>query len=58
VQHSHEDADETLYVLEGTPIGFLDGQRRDVGPGAYLFIPRGRVRSTQGISNRSSATSD
>jgi hypothetical protein len=52
VQHSHEHADETLYVLEGTLSGFLDGQRRDVGPGAYLFIPRGRVHAQGNCSGR------
>jgi 3-oxoacyl-[acyl-carrier protein] reductase len=50
--HSHEDADKTLCVLGGTLSVFLDGQRRDVGPGTALFIPRGRAHAHGNCSGR------
>lgn len=49
--HSHLDADEVLYVLEGTLTVFMDGQCQDLGVGSYVFIPRG-VPHAQGNRTR------
>jgi len=43
--HSHRAFDETIYGVEGTCTFALGGQKRSVGPGASLFIPRGVVHS-------------
>jgi mannose-6-phosphate isomerase-like protein (cupin superfamily) len=39
--HIHRDADEVLYVLEGTVDFECDGKRFRTGPGGLLVIPRG-----------------
>ncbi len=39
--HIHHDADEIIYVLEGTVDFELDGQRMRTGPGGFVLIPRG-----------------
>jgi quercetin dioxygenase-like cupin family protein len=49
--HSHLDADETLYVLEGTLTVFMSGQRQEIGVGSYVFIPKG-VPHAQGNLTR------
>lgn len=41
--HYHRDVDEAVYVLSGVLSTTVDGERRDLGPGASLFIPRGAV---------------
>src|SRR5690606_37082637 len=46
--HSHPDAEEMLFVLEGTLRHTIDGVVRDLGPGDTAFTPRGGV---QGFSN-------
>lgn len=46
--HSHPDAEEMLFVLEGTLRHTIDGVERDLGPGDTAFTPRGGV---QGFSN-------
>lgn len=46
--HSHADAEEMLFVLEGTLRHTIDGVVRDLGPGDTAFTPRGGV---QGFSN-------
>ena len=46
--HSHADAEEMLFVLEGTLRHTVDGVVRDLGPGDTAFTPRGGV---QGFSN-------
>lgn len=43
VPHYHRDYDETIYGLSGVLTWTLDGERREVGPGETLFIPRGAV---------------
>ena len=39
--HRHNDADETVYILEGEFRWKLDGHLGTNGPGGYVFIPRG-----------------
>jgi quercetin dioxygenase-like cupin family protein len=38
--HLHHAEDEAFYVLDGEVSFFSDGQRTDLGPGGYLFLPR------------------
>ena len=52
VPHFHEAWEETVYGLTGVVTYTVEGQRRDVGPGETLFIPRGKVH---GFENRSGA---
>lgn len=46
--HSHGDAEEVLYVLEGKLRHSVDGVERDLGPGDCAFTPKGAVH---GFSN-------
>lgn len=46
--HSHVDAEELLYVLEGRLRHSVDGRERDLGPGDCAFTPKGAVH---GFSN-------
>ena len=39
--HRHYAEDEAFYVLEGEVSFFSDGVRSELGPGGYLFLPRG-----------------
>ena len=39
--HVHEDADETVYVLEGHGRYHYEGQTVEAGPGAVLHFPKG-----------------
>ncbi len=39
--HQHPDVDETLYVLEGEILVYLDGQERQLGPHGVAVAPRG-----------------
>jgi mannose-6-phosphate isomerase-like protein (cupin superfamily) len=39
--HSHPDADETLYMLEGEMLVHIDGKEHRVGPGGVAITPRG-----------------
>jgi quercetin dioxygenase-like cupin family protein len=41
--HYHQEADETLYGLEGVLTVTVDGQKQQLGAGDALFIPRGSV---------------
>ncbi len=45
VAHSHDAYEETLYGLEGVLTWTIDGEKRDVGPGDVLCIPRGVVHT-------------
>ena len=38
--HTHPQ-DETFYVLEGTVAAWVEGERRDCGAGAAVFVPGG-----------------
>ena len=52
VPHYHESWEETVYGVSGTATFTVEGATHDVGPGAALFIPRGKVH---GFDNRSGA---
>jgi quercetin dioxygenase-like cupin family protein len=39
--HIHSREDESLYVLEGRLTVLIDGKESVVGPGSYVFLPRG-----------------
>src|SRR5215471_10179785 len=43
IAHSHDAYEETLYGLEGALIWTIGAERREVGPGEVLCIPRGVV---------------
>jgi len=37
--HSHDDAENVFYVLQGRGIAILDGKRIPIEPGTLVFIP-------------------
>src|SRR5262245_34674900 len=39
--HQHQEADEVLFVLEGTGFGILDDIRTPVEKGSAIYIPKG-----------------
>jgi quercetin dioxygenase-like cupin family protein len=39
--HLHHCEDEAFYVLEGEFTFFCDGNKTVLGPGGYIFLPRG-----------------
>ena len=39
--HLHHDEDEAFYVLEGEFTFFSEGNKTVLGPGGYIFLPRG-----------------
>lgn len=39
--HVHANEDEAFYILEGQTRFFCGGESRVVGPGGYVFLPRG-----------------
>jgi mannose-6-phosphate isomerase-like protein (cupin superfamily) len=41
--HTHEDAGEAFYVLDGEYVIFLDDQEFRCPAGSFVFIPAGRV---------------
>ena len=41
--HSHDAFEETIYGLDGVSTWTVDGQRRDIGMGDALCVPRGAV---------------
>src|SRR5262245_17178474 len=41
--HSHTNNEECVYVLEGTLRYSVDETMRDLGPGDWMFTPRGSV---------------
>lgn len=43
--HSHSDAEEVLYVLEGTLRHRVGNVERDLGPGDSAFTPKGAVHA-------------
>jgi quercetin dioxygenase-like cupin family protein len=38
--HVHHEEDESFYVLEGEVDFYLDGQKIEAKPGAFVFLPR------------------
>jgi len=51
VAHSHDAYEETLYGLEGMLTWTIDGEKRAVGPGEVLCIPRGLVHKFENESD-------
>ncbi|NEI52451.1 cupin domain-containing protein [Rhizobium ruizarguesonis] len=47
--HSHRDADEFLYGLEGVLTVIVDGQTREIRAGDAIFIPRGAVHHHENL---------
>lgn len=41
--HSHSKNDECIYLLEGTLRYSVDGAARDLGPGDWMFSPKGSL---------------
>jgi mannose-6-phosphate isomerase-like protein (cupin superfamily) len=39
--HTHDDADEFIYVISGQGIARLSGREESLGPAVFLMIPRG-----------------
>jgi quercetin dioxygenase-like cupin family protein len=39
--HLHRTEDEAFYVLDGESTFFCDGKKTVIGPGGYIFLPRG-----------------
>ena len=55
VAHRHRAEDETIHVLEGTYEFECDGERRTLGPGATVHVPRGTphaIRNTGEVRGR------
>ena len=51
--HSHDAYDETVYGLDGVMTFTVAGERREIGPGEALFIPRGVVHRFDNFSTSS-----
>jgi quercetin dioxygenase-like cupin family protein len=51
--HSHTFNEECVYVVEGTLRYSVDGDTRDLGPGDWMYTPKGSVH---GFSNPHPAT--
>ncbi|SDI62726.1 Cupin domain-containing protein [Arthrobacter subterraneus] len=43
--HRHLVEDESFYILSGTALFESDGERFEVGPGDFAFLPRGSVHT-------------
>jgi quercetin dioxygenase-like cupin family protein len=50
--HSHGREDETVYILEGEFRFKLGDELSTIGPGSFVFIPRGRSHTWQCIGDR------
>jgi quercetin dioxygenase-like cupin family protein len=50
--HRHPDQEEVLYVLEGRVEQWLEQERRLLGPGDSIFIPRNVVHASFNASDR------
>ena len=40
-QHTHDDADEFIYVIAGQGVAKLSGREESLGPAVFLMVPRG-----------------
>jgi mannose-6-phosphate isomerase-like protein (cupin superfamily) len=49
--HIHQDADEVLYVLEGTVDFVCNGECFRTGPGGFAAIPRGAAHAFRNFEN-------
>jgi len=48
--HQQPQVDESFFVLEGTYTFEIGGVRSELGPGSYVFIPRGIARSFRNMT--------
>jgi len=44
-QHTHDDADEFIYVIAGQGMARLSGREESLGPAVFLMIPRGMAHT-------------
>ncbi len=51
-RHVHTREDEWFYVLEGTLVFELDGERQTVGPDGSVWLKRGVVHAYQNFTDR------
>lgn len=49
--HVHDKTDETFYVLEGRLTLQIDGERHELAPGDYVFLPRGTAHAQGNLSS-------
>lgn len=49
--HIHHDADEVLFVLEGTVDFVCDGERFRTGPGGFAALPKGVPHAFRNFEN-------
>jgi len=49
--HIHHDADEVLFVLEGTVDFVCDGERFRTGPGGFAAMPKGVPHAFRNFEN-------
>jgi mannose-6-phosphate isomerase-like protein (cupin superfamily) len=49
-EHVHADQTEILYVLEGRGYMHFDGERKEISPGIFMFVPKGVVHSIEAVS--------
>lgn len=49
--HRHPEADEMVFVLEGTIVVNIDGKESELGPGGMTFTPRGVPHAFMVISD-------
>ena len=54
--HYHQQADETLYGLEGILTITVDGRKQELGAGDAIFIPRGSVHHHENLHDSVSRT--
>ncbi|HEY8599552.1 MAG TPA: cupin domain-containing protein [Thermomicrobiales bacterium] len=47
--HLQHHEDEAFFVLEGTYSALIGEERVDLGPGSYVFVPRGTVHALTNI---------
>ncbi|RFB77949.1 cupin domain-containing protein [Methylovirgula sp. 4M-Z18] len=56
VPHYHQEADETVYGLEGVMTVTVDGRKQLLSPGEAVFIPRGSVHHHENLHEGRSRT--
>ena len=49
VSHAQQNQDEAFFVLEGLYSALIDDERVELGPGSYLFVPRGIIHAITNI---------
>lgn len=49
--HLQHHEDEAFFVLEGTYSALVGEERIELGPGSYVFVPRGTVHAIANVGN-------